>query len=468
LFIPNFLSYRSWSSIAASINEDQDCSRLNHWPIRPYQSLLILPTDSSSNWMGSLQHSNSIYNSVSNLSSKGKGRITVNSDDHDVDMIVGSAGDSDKSGMRRRKKNSNSTNSIAIDNDIGEEEDSGGGSNSSIIITSKKGHSNRSVSVLSNNSVATSTVTSSHNNSKHIEFPLPPDSSASLRRLLELAKPTRSFRELQADTDIPLVQLLRLSAHLVYWNRARIIYTITKWNVYVLNHNRPPYEFPSVRLLDEEFQRMFSNFHLDEILAMFSCRKSLGEHLDLLAPSLHKDFIDVVIWLLQRNLIIQLHTFVHLMIPTNAAIPETNSGGEDLQSLRKETSTMKHPRNANALSEESLPSIGIHCSDDNRSNEEEDIQELSKVVAQLEKVVSLYPASPSPLKPYEKSYLQKQLEDKGPSFQLLERLCPYFRGKHTMEEILWRENISREEFSSILNRYSAILVSCVHEATTTS
>lgn len=50
-----------------------------------------------------------------------------------------------------------------------------------------------------------------------------------------------------------------------------------------------------------------------------------------------------------------------------------------------------------------------------------------------------------------------------PRYQLLRRLAPYFRGRHTIEEIMWRENVSREQLNKLFAKHKNILVRVVHE-----
>eukprot|EP01118_Nematostelium_gracile_P001379 TRINITY_DN11411_c0_g1_i2.p1 TRINITY_DN11411_c0_g1~~TRINITY_DN11411_c0_g1_i2.p1 ORF type:complete len:472 (-),score=71.77 TRINITY_DN11411_c0_g1_i2:3-1418(-) len=229
----------------------------------------------------------------------------------------------------------------------------------------------------------------------------PPDSSPSVRRFIETVKPTKSFRELQVETDIPLAQMYRISAHLVYWNRARLINTLTKTNIYVINPNPPISSKPDIYfMLGKQFSLIFPSFKLVEILERFSYPKTLGEHVDLLISSLQRDFVEVVVWLLQRNLLVQLHTYFLLMIP------ESEEGEDDF-------------------------------------TETEDTG---------------YPASPTPLRAHEIAYLDSFL-DRGPQFLLFQRLCPYFRGRHHAEEIMWRENVSREDLFAVVSKYSKIVVS---------
>ena len=40
---------------------------------------------------------------------------------------------------------------------------------------------------------------------------------------------------------------------------------------------------------------------------------------------------------------------------------------------------------------------------------------------------------------------------------------PYCRGKHHLEEILWRENVSRADLDAVLEEYADVLVTVQHE-----
>ena len=70
---------------------------------------------------------------------------------------------------------------------------------------------------------------------KAIMRSLPADSSPLLLALVQCANPYRSFQELQKEVGCSLAQLFRLSAHLMYWNKAKIIDHITQNNIYVVS-----------------------------------------------------------------------------------------------------------------------------------------------------------------------------------------------------------------------------------------
>ena len=42
------------------------------------------------------------------------------------------------------------------------------------------------------------------------------------------------------------------------------------------------------------------------------------------------------------------------------------------------------------------------------------------------------------------------------------KLCPYFRGKHTLEEMMFQTQLKREEVRLVLSNYDEILVECTH------
>jgi hypothetical protein len=73
-----------------------------------------------------------------------------------------------------------------------------------------------------------------------------------------------------------------------------------------------------------------------------------------------------------------------------------------------------------------------------------------------------YPAAPSWLEPHEIAYLET-MNDGSATYELFRRLCPYFRGRHHLIEIMWRENVSREELNMVLETYRYVLVVVLHE-----
>ena len=51
----------------------------------------------------------------------------------------------------------------------------------------------------------------------------------------------------------------------------------------------------------------------------------------------------------------------------------------------------------------------------------------------------------------------------SPLRPLLKRLLPYFRGRHTTDEVMWRENLQRSDLQSLMAAFADVLVEVYHE-----
>ena len=45
-------------------------------------------------------------------------------------------------------------------------------------------------------------------------------------------------------------------------------------------------------------------------------------------------------------------------------------------------------------------------------------------------------------------------------------MVPFLRGRHSVEEIMWRENLSRTDVAALLSSYHDVLVESWHELVT--
>ncbi|EGG22631.1 UPF0171 family protein [Cavenderia fasciculata] len=263
-------------------------------------------------------------------------------------------------------------------------------------------------------------------------IPIPPsDISPALLRLLEVAKPTKNFRDLQMETDLPLAQIYRLASHLVYWRKAKIINMMTKNNVYVLN----PRNSNDLVDLGNKFSTLFPEFKFQDILFRFSTARPLAEHISKIHQNYYVVFLQIVGWLLQHDLIVQLHTYVHLMImtPLHLSHPNNNNGS------------------VNSQNSSSGGNAGSFNNNNNSSSPQNHLYQSTP-----------FPLMPSQSQPHEIAFFEK-IDDNTKSYQLFKRLCPYFRGLHHLEEIMWRENISRDDLSKILKKYKSVLIQITHE-----
>ncbi|XP_027626821.1 GATOR complex protein NPRL3 isoform X2 [Tupaia chinensis] len=140
---------------------------------------------------------------------------------------------------------------------------------------------------------------------------LPVDCSPALVRVIKTTSAVKNLQQLAQDADLALLQVFQLAAHLVYWGKAIIIYPLCESNVYMLS---PHASVCLYSPLAEQFSCQFPSHDLPSVLAKFSLPVSLSEFRSPLAPPVQEtQLVQMVLWMLQHRLLVQLHTYVCLM-----------------------------------------------------------------------------------------------------------------------------------------------------------
>ncbi|XP_075574454.1 GATOR1 complex protein NPRL3 isoform X4 [Pelecanus crispus] len=153
------------------------------------------------------------------------------------------------------------------------------------------------------------------NDEKSLLNELPLDCSPALVRVIKTTSAVKNLQQLAQDADLALLQVFQLAAHLVYWGKAIIIYPLCENNVYMLSPNASVCLYSP---LADAFSCQFRGHNLPSMLSKFSLPVSLSEFKNPLAPPVQEtQLIQMVIWMLQHRLLIQLHTYVCLMVPPN-------------------------------------------------------------------------------------------------------------------------------------------------------
>lgn len=259
---------------------------------------------------------------------------------------------------------------------------------------------------------------------------LPGDCSPAVTRLVRMASPLKSFQTLSQDTDIPLSQVFAIAAHLVYWGMATIVYSLCMSNVYVVAPNS------SVSVsspLVEEFTSRFPRMSLHNVLSEFSLPAPLSEHNNPLGlPQQQTEQVQMVVWMLQRRLLIQLHTYVFL-VPSLQS--DEKSEGRSVRLMFRDS----YPNN--------LP---VHAAEQLDSSEDQIDPELEEDLKGLTKVEK-------------RSVLQVPAASNPEDLKLFTKLTPYFRGNHHLEEVMYYENLRRPQLLTLLDKFRDVLFSCQHE-----
>ncbi|XP_076998470.1 GATOR1 complex protein NPRL3 isoform X2 [Tamandua tetradactyla] len=284
---------------------------------------------------------------------------------------------------------------------------------------------------------------------------LPVDCSPALVRVIKTASAVKNLQQLAQDADLALLQVFQLAAHLVYWGKAIIIYPLCENNVYMLS--------PSASLcvyspLAEQFSHQFPAHDLPSVLTKFSLPVSLSEFRSPLAPPVQEtQLVQMVVWMLQHRVLVQLHTYVCLM-----AAPS-----EEEARPRDEDVPFAARVGGRSLSTPNALSFGSPTSSDDMTLTSPSMDNSS---------AELLPSGDSPLNRRMTESLLASLSEHEraailgvPAAQSPEdlrafaRLLHYFRGRHHLEEIMFHENTRRSQLLTLLDKFRSVLVLATHE-----
>ncbi|XP_066974463.1 GATOR1 complex protein NPRL3 isoform X2 [Macrobrachium rosenbergii] len=322
------------------------------------------------------------------------------------------------------------------------------------------------------------------------------DASPALRRLLYVESPLCPFYTLAADADLTLPQVFMLAGHLVYWGKATVIYPLCNTNVYVLAPNAPTaINSP----LTERFSEQFPGSSLHRALAEFSLPSSLSDKCHPMNFAQHQqEQVQQVLWLLRHGLLQQLHTYIYLAPPITLDGGITRSSGRDFggtgqlgshgtsspASTSIPTPTVHEPPPLTHDPPSLAPHPHIHHHNDTTRDA------LHHAVAQLSQPASESDLgsvcsderSPSPgvsistipddsvrrqldtfLSVTEKEMVMKVEAAQNPEdLKLFSKLCMFFRGKHHLEEMMYRVNLRRSQLLQIIDKFRQVLYTCQH------
>nr|XP_005306209.1 GATOR complex protein NPRL3 isoform X4 [Chrysemys picta bellii] len=293
------------------------------------------------------------------------------------------------------------------------------------------------------------------NDEKSLLNELPLDCSPALVRVIKTTSAVKNLQQLAQDADLALLQVFQLAAHLVYWGKAIIVYPLCENNVYMLSPNASVCLYSP---LAEEFSCQFPGHDLPSVLSKFSLPVSLSEFKNPLAPPVQEtQLIQMVIWMLQHRLLIQLHTYVCLMVPPNEE--DFRAQDEDMPFTARV--------GGRSLSTPNALSFGSPTSSDDMTLTSPSMDNSS---------AELIPGGDSPLNKRMTENLLASLSEhereailnvpaaQNPEdLRMFARLLHYFRGQHHLEEIMYNENMRRSQLVMLFDKFRSVLVVTNHE-----
>ncbi|KAM7151681.1 GATOR1 complex protein NPRL3 isoform 5-T5 [Macrochelys suwanniensis] len=293
------------------------------------------------------------------------------------------------------------------------------------------------------------------NDEKSLLNELPLDCSPALVRVIKTTSAVKNLQQLAQDADLALLQVFQLAAHLVYWGKAIIVYPLCENNVYMLSPNASVCLYSP---LADEFSCQFPGHDLPSVLSKFSLPVSLSEFKNPLAPPVQEtQLIQMVIWMLQHRLLIQLHTYVCLMVPPNEE--DFRAQDEDMPFTARV--------GGRSLSTPNALSFGSPTSSDDMTLTSPSMDNSS---------AELIPGGDSPLNKRMTENLLASLSEherevilnvpaaQNPEdLRMFARLLHYFRGRHHLEEIMYNENMRRSQLLMLFDKFRSVLVVTNHE-----
>ncbi|XP_071976907.1 GATOR1 complex protein NPRL3 isoform X2 [Engystomops pustulosus] len=291
---------------------------------------------------------------------------------------------------------------------------------------------------------------------KNLLNELPLDCSPALVRIIKSASAVKNLQQLAQDADLALLQVFQLAAHLVYWGKAIIIYPLCENNVYMLSPNANVSLYSS---LAEQFSHQFPAHDLPSVLSKFSLPVSLAEFKNPLSPpGQEPHLIQMVIWMLQRQLLIQIHTFVCLLVPPK----------EDAATSKEEDTPFAARVGGRSLSTPNALSFGSPTSSDDMTLTSPSMDNSS---------AELLPGGDSPVnnkratetllaslsQNEREAILNVPAAQNQEDLKMFARLLHYFRGQHHLEEIMYNENMRRSQLLMLFDKFRSVLVVTNHE-----
>lgn len=224
---------------------------------------------------------------------------------------------------------------------------------------------------------------------------LPRDASLNLIQVIKHSVQLKSMHDMEIELRIPKQQLYLIASHLEYWGKAKIIESLSQYNVYILNSKMKSGD-TYLHAISPRFQELFQ-VSLVALLETFSFPKALHEH----PYAQHDKFVEMVVWLLRHELIMQTFPHYYLVVPH-----------DDIQKSKEEGKVKGHTF-------------------------------MSQRVIQEE-------------------YLKK-IANASKAYEVLIKMVPYLNGKYRLSEISYKEMLKMKDIIETLNVYNDIIVTVHHE-----
>ncbi|ORZ40960.1 nitrogen permease regulator of amino acid transport activity 3-domain-containing protein [Catenaria anguillulae PL171] len=274
---------------------------------------------------------------------------------------------------------------------------------------------------------------------------LPSDASPLVADFVRWFKPSVSFTEAHIHFQVPLYQLLRVAAHLIFWGMARLIHPISLRSVVAVDPECDMVQLsiaashPDASPLARDFHNQFPGLDLIDFISQLTTGppRFLSAHVP--SRDLRSTYQDAVAFLVARGILIQLHTFVLLKVPAILVRMPHLSLSDFEQLCGTEGSSAVLGATAGASGAQGMPRPEqIKCT-----------------------LPATIPWVDMPLGVREWVRLVAATQP-GNLAAVFERVAPYFTGRFHTDEIMYRTGTVRKDLKAVLAAYAGEVVTVLH------
>uniref|UniRef100_A0A8D8M0J9 GATOR complex protein NPRL3 n=1 Tax=Cacopsylla melanoneura TaxID=428564 RepID=A0A8D8M0J9_9HEMI len=263
-----------------------------------------------------------------------------------------------------------------------------------------------------------------------------PDSSTPLIKLIKMYSPLKSIQILSTDTSLPLSEISSLIGSLVYWGKASVIFPLCSSNMYVVAPNASTHTNSS---LIEKFMQAFPGHSLLHEISEFSLPISLKHRISPLSyPHEQKEIAQMIVWMLQHRILMQLHTYMFLVPASQHADQKTKF---------------------KQLPDELDDSPPLTFQAQVHSEGEKNMWNKLLTLAANEKMEAEILALESELQPVFRKLLPTVNQEDLKLFLHFFKQG-YLKGTHHIEEIMYLENKTRAQICQLIDKLRQLIVTC--------
>lgn len=325
---------------------------------------------------------------------------------------------------------------------------------------------------------------------------------STLANFIRMIKPTESLLKLgnklklQANDDgfsLDVGQIKSFAFHLIYWRRARVILPISTRSVYIVSPMAPiTLNFHNdIFIFKRTFPALPSLPHFLKLLSNSSKPRQLAT---IIPSKDHRDaYLSALSWLIRYGYVTQLHTFIWLKISRKVKMKvEEDLENESANNKRKKSSVPSEPNTSSKInsgtdntsktetnlegvqSKMSLLKVVNKNTDSNSNSYDQEIENIEKKLVSpstginivLEEEGDTIIIDPGRASSLERRWINKVvLEECSLSSELTVKfyeLLKYMNGKNSLELLLLKENVSRQELRKLLFAIEDHIISVRH------